>query len=351
MQKSAHRAAAKMEHPGLAPEAHRFRWDDLRIFLACVEHTSFRQAAHELCVSSSTVVRRIERLETVLKVRLFDRVPEGVLLTADGRMILERVRGVERRIYDVWRNRPQPNVTARGAVSMSITEGLGAYWLVPQLVEFQRSHPFIVLSLRCAMESVDVLRMEADMAIQFQRPTNPELMVAKLGRLHIYLFVAQSYVDIYGMPKSIEEMREHRLVDQWAPNLDQGAWARYLGLDNIEGVVGLRTNSSTALLYAVEKGAGIGALPTYALALKAPVIPVDVGIRHHMDIWLTYHPDMRKTPRFATVIDWVKEAFSPARYPWFRDEFIHPRDLVELASAETDTHFGEGFFAANPFQG
>jgi hypothetical protein len=50
----------------------------------------------------------------------------------------------------------------------------------------------------------------------------------------------------------------------------------------------------------VELGVGIGGLATYAQALGADVIPVDIGIRHQMDIWMTYHPDVRSVKRVAT---------------------------------------------------
>jgi hypothetical protein len=59
------------------------------------------------------------------------------------------------------------------------------------------------------------------------------------------------------------------------------------------------------------------------------VIPVDIGIRHQMDIWMTYHPDVRSVKRVAIFVDWVRSLFDAKKYPWFRDEFIHPRDLVK----------------------
>ena len=48
-------------------------WDDLRVFLACAEQSSFRKAAKLLKIDSATIVRRIERLEQVIGYRLFVR--------------------------------------------------------------------------------------------------------------------------------------------------------------------------------------------------------------------------------------------------------------------------------------
>jgi DNA-binding transcriptional LysR family regulator len=340
-----------MERPVAETQPRNVSWDDIRIFLACVQAGSFRRAASQLRVSSSTVVRRIDRLERDLGIPLFARTPDGVVQTEEARAIVDHAQRMERAINDVFRRVESQDTTTRGTVRISATEGIGTYWIMPRLVEFQRQFPFLIIDMRCAMESADVLRMEADIAIQFERPTSPDLIVTKLGRLHIYPFAARSYAEIYGLPKNAEEMKKHRLVDQAAPQLDRGAWPRYLGLEDVEGIVSLRTNLSSALLYAVEKGAGIGALPTYAAALGAPVQPVDIGIRHSMDIWMTFHPDARRTQRNVLVADWIRRIFNPDRFPWFRDEFIHPSEFVDNLPADSSANVGKGFAAAAPLVG
>ena len=218
---------------------------------------------------------------------------------------------------------------------------------MPRLVEFQRAYPRMTVDLRVAMESVDVLRHEADLAIQFIRPTQPDLIVSKLGRLHIYPFASPDYEMIFGLPKNAAEMNQHRLVDQVGPQMDSGLAPALLGLETIENIVGIRTNGSSALLFAVEKGAGIGALPTYSMALGANVVPVDVQLTFHRDIWMTYHPSLKDVTRIATVVSWLKEIFSPKQYPWFQDEFIHPRDLLKMGPRGFDASFGRDFRAAN----
>jgi DNA-binding transcriptional LysR family regulator len=348
MQQSAQRPVARIEHTALLPKIGHFSWDDFRIFLACAEAASFRKAAITLGLSSSTVVRRIERLESALGTRLFERVPDGIALTGEGNSLLQNARQMEQAIFDVIHKQAAQDVTACGPVSISITEGLGSYWVMPRLVEFQRQYPFIIINLRCAMDNADVLRLEADMAIQFSKPTNQDLKQVKLGRMHTHAFASKRYLETYGMPETAADLREHRFVQQIAPGLDDSAFAGFFGLPSVEKMVGIRTNTSTAHFYAVEKGAGIGVLPTFAAALGAPVVPLDIGGRYHLDIWLTYHPDARKTPRRALVIDWLKRIFDPKLYPWFRDDFIHPSKLAEHMPPEAKANIGSGFFSANP---
>ncbi len=147
--------------------------------------------------------------------------------------------------------------------------GLGTFWVTPLLVDFLRHHPNLIVRLNCAADSADVLRLEADLSIQFTRPAGLEQKVVRLGRLHIYPFASKAYAERYGLPTRLEDMVHHRLVDQFGPQMMDGAWAHYLGLASVEGIVGIRSNASSAVFYAVEKGGGIGALPTFACALDA----------------------------------------------------------------------------------
>ncbi len=307
-------------------------WDDLKIFLACARALSFRAAAKKLGLTSSTVVRRIGALEDELGFSLFNRLPNGVQLTREGARLVSSANQIEQGAFDFRRRIETFDPNKRGIVRVSATEGLGSYWLMPRLIEFQRANPMMVIDLRASDTVVDVSRMEADVAIQFSEPTNPHAMRRRLGSLHVYPFASHRYLDTYGTPRSKDEIMDHRLVDQVGPQLDQGAWPRYLGIDDIEGVVGIRTNSSAAHFSAVQGGAGIGGVPTFVTAFFSDLVPIDIGIHHRMDIWMTYHPDARRTPRIATMIDWLVGSFDASKYPWFRDEFIHPSAFKDFDS-------------------
>jgi hypothetical protein len=46
------------------------------------------------------------------------------------------------------------------------------------------------------------------------------------------------------------------------------------------------------------------------------------------------------------MIDWLIDAFEPRKYPWFRDEFIHPNDLPKEYRGAPIVNLFEGFFGA-----
>jgi DNA-binding transcriptional LysR family regulator len=255
---------------------------------------------------------------------------------------------MERHAFDVFRRAAQSSNDAAGTVRVAVTEGPGNFWILPRLIDFQKTYRKITVDLRCAMEQADVARLEADIAIQLEPPTNPDLIVAKLGRLHIYAFVSEEYRKLHGVP-SLADLRNHRLVIQHAPQVDDSAYARVLGLTSLEGIVGFKTNSSIGVLYAIERGAGMGFLPTALVALGASLVAVDLGVHHHADLWLAYHKEFRHSDRHKIVIDWIKKIFDPKTYPCFRDEFIHPNDLIPLMAASKETYGLEGYAAAAPF--
>jgi DNA-binding transcriptional LysR family regulator len=250
--------------------------------------------------------------------------------------------------FGIVRARDSALPTLSGEVKLAVTEGLGTFWVAPRLVEFQRAHPRLIVNLMCAMQSADVLRLEADVAIQLIKPTTPDIKVVKLGRLHSMPFAGRSYIETYGTPKTMQEMANHRIVLQLAEQTK----TRKLFDDLFagipwEGFVAMVNNTSTAHSWAIAKGAGIGWLPTYIHAIGGRFVPIELDAHFPFDIWLTYHPDAGRIPRVRRMIEWIIEAFDPRKFPWFRDEFIHPNELKKLSGGEPIVNLFEGFIHAD----
>src|SRR3981081_2849675 len=343
MQQLLHRGAAVTQHR--TDEVLDASWDDLKSFLVCAKHKSFRNACEMLGLTSRTAMRRIDRHDERIGCKLFLRDQSGLTLSEEGAAMIADVTEMERHAFNVFRRASQAWNDPAGTVRVAVTEGPGNFWILPRLIDFQKTYRRITVDLRCAMEQADVARLESDIAIQLEPPTNPDLIVAKLGRLHIYPFVSESYQKLYGIPTTLAELKNHRIIKQNAPQVDDTAYARILGLTSVEGVVGIKTNSSVGVLYAVERGAGVGFLPTSSIALGASLVAVDMGVSHHAALWLTYHKEFRNSDRHKIVIDWLKKIFDPKTYACFRDEFIHPDALVPLMAASRENFGLQGFAA------
>ncbi|MCJ2015652.1 LysR family transcriptional regulator [Methylobacterium sp. J-076] len=311
-------------------------WQSLFVFLEVERAGSFRAASLRLGLSINAIRRRVEQLEAVVGAPLITRHVDGVRLTGEGRHVLQAAAAMENAAFGVQRLREASAFAETGEVRIAVTEGLGAFWIAPQLVEFQRANPRLTVDLRCAMESADVLRLEADVAVQLTRPTSPDLRVVKLGRMHVMPYAAHSYAELYGLPETAAYLAHHRIVVQaGGQTVSLEEYARSVPGFPAQVPVTLKVNTSSAYYWAIARGAGLGLMPTYASASGARVMPVDNLGRFSLDIWLTYHPDAERIGRVRRVIDWLRSAFSAARYPWFGDEFIHPRDLPSRARLPT----------------
>ena len=327
--------------PGRTPQ-----WDSVRIFLEVARTGSFRAAAIELNVSANFLRKHILQLESCYKTTLMTRHVDGVRLTPEGMQVLEAAKRMEEASFDLDRTLSQGTPALSGEVRFAITEGLGTFWVAPRLIEFQRVYPGLLVDLKCEMRSADVLRLEADVAVQLEEPDKPDLMRVKIGRLHIMPFVSPAYVEIYGMPKDEDDIRQnHRIVLQDADPTKlktQQMYDQHAGRAQV-GFVAMRNNVSSAHVWAVSKGAGIGWLPTYIPAIAGPLIPLDIDVKFPLDIWLTYHPDAKRIPRVKQLIDWTIQSFDGRKYPWFRDEFIHPDDLQKSYKGEPLVNLFAGF--------
>lgn len=63
----------------------------LKAFEAAARHLSFRAAGGELGVTAGAVSQQVKRLEASLGVSLFRRLPQGLLLTEEGRAYLPQI--------------------------------------------------------------------------------------------------------------------------------------------------------------------------------------------------------------------------------------------------------------------
>jgi DNA-binding transcriptional LysR family regulator len=164
MQQHLHRGAASMHRKDTLNAS----WEDLHAFLLCTRHQSFRNAAEVLGLTGTTLMRKIDRLEEELGFKLFLRDQSGLSLSDEGRALLFDVEQMERLSFNIFR-RVSMSTEINGSVRVAVTEGPGNSWVLPRLIDFQKTYRKIMVDLRCAMEQADVSRLEADISIQLAR--------------------------------------------------------------------------------------------------------------------------------------------------------------------------------------
>ena len=288
-----------------------------------------------------TIRRRLQRIEDKLGDVIARRDPMGLQLTPTGQKLLRISR--EMRCSRQRLEIEHSAANEREQIRIAITEGLGTYWVMPRLVEFQKIHPSFDVELHCDMQLADVAGGECDLAIQLERPADGTAIVRPVGFLHLMPFAAERYLRNAGVPKSVDEWPNHRLVWQEADQVASHLLPYFLGTAQRDGLIGIRTNSSSAHFRAVATGGGIGILPTYARAVSRRVRPLDIDVRLRREILCVINSAKAQSPGVQLVVAFLEACFSGEIYPWFRDEFIHPRDFEEALSSQSVISLFEGF--------
>ncbi len=151
---------------------------DLKYLVAVADSRHFGRAAARCFVSQPTLSAQLKKLEDYLGVRLLERHPKRVLLTAAGQQIVERARRVIEASDDIVAIAATHRDPLAGPLRVAFLPTIGPYLL-----------PLIIARLRKALPRLDLLLYE------FQ--TGP--MLEKLAGGALDLGVLALPVDLHGL--------------------------------------------------------------------------------------------------------------------------------------------------------
>ncbi|MCB1491521.1 MAG: LysR family transcriptional regulator [Rhodobiaceae bacterium] len=309
-----------------------FNWNDLKYFLVVCETGSFTSAARHFGVSPNLIRRKVEALESELSAVLFTRSRRGVDITPDGRKVFSIAREIRQQVGFLDQFAIRKASAAEGIIRLATTDGIGTFWIAPRLTEFLNDFPRIRVDLRSEMGVKDLSRLECDVAVQLEEPRDADLMVRKIGTLHLIPFATESYIREKGCPRTYRDLENHRLINLIADQIPSHILAERTQFDPEVKFARVITQTSSAQVTAIASGAGVGLLPSYASALSNNLVPITSEIYFARPIWLAYHPDVAQLGRVKSMINWLIQSFDPIKYPWFRNEYVPPevfrRDLL-----------------------
>lgn len=312
------------------PVETNFNWDDIRIFLTVAECRSIRAACIETGHTHTFVRNRLKELENQIGAILFHRQRTGLTLTETGERLTTVAKSVQKhaKAFAAFSNRQQPEL--RSAVRVGITEGLGVFWLTPMFNDLRGKHPDIQFDVRCSMDLPKISELEVDLAIQLEKPTDPELRVRKIGNLHVVLYASEGYIKENGAPASRSEIDNYHFIEVVGPQIRSEKVEEEMTAADKRRFVNMRVNSSSAQFIAAMSHHGVAAFPTYVPVVSRGLVHVAQDFVMKRDIWLAYHPASAELPHVRRTIDWIIASFDPVRFPWFRDNFVSPAEIEKM---------------------
>lgn len=283
-------------------------WDDYRYFLAVAESGSLSAAARALDVTQPTVGRRIRDLERRLRVRLFDRLSHGYVLTVAGESILAQVQQLDQSVLNIEQKISGQDESLSGSIALTATEGLATCWLVPRLVDFNAQHPGVDIKLLIAVSPLNLLRREADVALRLGNPQSDQLVGRTVARVHFGLYASMSYLESHGHPRQLADLVRHRIIESVGEmaDLKQAEALRALAAD---APAPFSSNNAFAQMALLQAGFGIVPLPCYMASGQAEIARVlEKEFDLSLDLWLLTHRDLRRTKRVRTLLKFLADA-------------------------------------------
>lgn len=317
----------KKSDGALQPASQRFDWADLRIFLHVAEAQSLTAAAKTLGLTQPTVTQRVQTLEDRLQAKLFVRSAQGVTLTDAGKQILEQARTMERAARDVDRFVRERDTVLEGRVKVAAPDGIAGFWIAPRLPEFFRLNPDISLSIDAGFWPNDPVRSELDVSLQYETTQQGDFVVHPVATLHYAPFATRRYLELYGQPKSLTDLLRHRVIAHSAVKFQEDTWDPRMAAVRTLAEDATDTNCSATIIMAVQSGAAIGQLPTCATRFMPDLVMLGELPIASPKLLLVHRVDVGRIARVKRVIDWLKATFDPDDNPWFRSDFVHPREF------------------------
>lgn len=278
------------------------RWDDVQYFLETARHGSVGAAARAMQVNHSTVLRRIASLEATLACRLFERLPTGYVLTAQGRALAQSLDAVPDLFGAAALRVAGVDDELRGLVRITAPESLGPALVLPLVREFRALHPQVTVELHFGNAHARLAQREADIAVRGTDAPPETLVGRKVGVLQVAVYASMAYL----------QQRERAGIvgeDAWVGPDDALAHlpsAQWLAGHVPDERVAVRVNTLRGLYDAVAAGLGLGWLSCPIAAGMPGLVQVRPPLpAFDTDVWVLTHPDLRKVARisaFATFL-------------------------------------------------
>lgn len=293
----------------------KFDWNHARAFLVTAEEGTLSGAALALGLTQPTLSRQVAALEAELRITLFERVGQRLVLTDSGLELLEYAKSMGDAASHFSLAATGQTQQIEGTVVVSTSE-LDAVFRLPKIIaKLRREEPGIEIEVVVTNDSSDLKRREADIAIRSFRPTQNDLIARKLGEEVIWLYGTPDYLaglkhaaDVSATATAWSEVqiigfdRSNQITDL----LSQQGWE--LSKQNFQIV----TSFQLMQLGLCKEGLGLIFFPE-DMANEDPGLACafeHLGPVIRVPIWLVCHQELRTNRRIRRVYDFIANELS-----------------------------------------
>lgn len=279
-------------------------WDDYRYFAELASTGSVRGAAARLGVNASTVVRRLDGLESRLGLKLFHRTPTGLEILEPAAAVAPTIESIARAFEALEAGLRERAAAAVGRITLSLPEELAVPELLAEIAGFGSAHP--ELHLECIVGDRGRDR-DADLTIRVTDEPEESWIGRPLGRFRLSAYASRGYLDTH-------DPRADPGRCLWVGSDLERFARRYRHDEFPELATQLVCPDLSLLCAALRAGAGVGLLPRIVGDRDPLLARIDAAaVVDGPEIWLFFRPELRGVARIQTASAFLQEAFGGLR--------------------------------------
>jgi DNA-binding transcriptional LysR family regulator len=293
------------------------RFQEMQVFVRIAERQSFTRASDDLQIPRATVTNLMKRMEQRLGARLLERTTRSVRLTHDGEAYYARCL---RLLTDLEEAEGSfRNVAPKGLLRANLQGTLARCFVMPVLPQFLGRYPGIELHLAEDDRFVDLVREGVDCVLRAGTLQDSSMVGRRVARLEQVTVASPAYLDAYGEPLNLDELRAHRAVnfvssatgnpmpfeftvDERTTEVDVGGIVAVTSADLYTGAALAGLGLIQVPRYRIADELARGALKRVLAQYAPPPMPVTV----------LYPQNRQLSSRVRAFADWLREVFETA---------------------------------------
>ncbi|MEM9187714.1 MAG: LysR family transcriptional regulator [Myxococcota bacterium] len=198
------------EHPDL---------EELRVLVALMESDSVSHAAARLQTSRARIRRKLESLEQRTGVVLARRTDGRLALTPEGTALVEGSRRILRDVALLIAHTREMADAPSGLIRLAIPPG---FPYLPAHIGWnamQRQFPDVRVEIRIAENPLELLPHDAEIAFTIDDTLEVvDCVITPILPVQCQLVASKGYLEKYGRPSTLPELREHRIAVWRSPS-------------------------------------------------------------------------------------------------------------------------------------
>ncbi len=283
----------------------RLSLNALRAFEATARLRSFSAAADELSVTHGAISRHIRSLEDSLGLALLTRSAQGTAPTGEGQRLAESLSAAFNLIQaSVEQFTPGP-------LTLSCSESIMMYWLIPRLARFHEANPEVELRFNMSYGALDFTRDNISVAIRLSSIEAPKgVLRSDIVTEWVGPVCSPAYLGALRLQTAADLKRARLMVSRTRPN----AWTDWLRCSGHDDVGSLRIDESFdhfyLLIQAAKCGLGMANVPRMLVRddLNNGTLVAPLGLApgpNKLAIWVA--PHLSRRPDTVRLVDWLTE--------------------------------------------